>query len=388
MPAVRPVRLAALTLALSFVLGLAACGTFRGAGDAALVDPAASPETRALFHSLRDLAPDAVLFGHQDAVAYGVTWEGEEGRADVRDVTGAYPAVYGWDVGHLELGAEANLDGVRFDDMARWILAAYARGGVNTVSWHMDNPVSGGSSWDTTAAVRAILPGGARHALYLTWLDRFADFAGGLRVGPLARFGLGERVPILFRPFHEMTGSWFWWGGANTTPEDYVALWRFTVEYLRDERGLDNLLYVYSPDVFETEADYLAHYPGDDYVDVLGLDDYYDVGRADGTADLTRRLATLVTLAEARGKLAALTETGVEGVPRDDWWTGVLLRGIKADPVARRIAWVLAWRNANAARSPGHHYAPYPGHPSAPDFVRFYEDPFVLFGDELPPLYE
>lgn len=368
--------------------GLAACGTFRGPDHAALVDPDATAETRALFLNLRRLAPEAFLFGHQDAVAYGVTWSGEEGRSDVRDVAGAYPALYGWDVGHLERGGPDNLDGVPFDDMARWILAAYARGGVHTISWHMDNPVTGGSSWDTTSAVRAVLPGGARHALYLTWLDRFADWAGRLRVGPLARFGVGEAVPILFRPFHEMNGSWFWWGGASTTPEDYRALWRFTVDYLRDERGVDNLLYVYAPDVFETEADYLRYYPGDDYVDVLGLDDYYDVGREGGAPDLTRRLRVLVTLAEARGKLAALTETGVQGMPRPDWWTGVLLQAIEADPIARRIAWVLVWRNANARRSPGHYFATYPGQASADDFVRFYERPGVLFEDELPDLYE
>jgi hypothetical protein len=57
----------------------------------------------------------------------------------------------------------------------------YRRGGVITLSWHLHNPASGGSSWDTTAAVRQVLPGGDKHALYMSWLSRVADFIGSLR---------------------------------------------------------------------------------------------------------------------------------------------------------------------------------------------------------------
>jgi mannan endo-1,4-beta-mannosidase len=102
----------------------------------------------------------------------------------------------------------------------------------------------------------------------------------------------------------------------------------------------------------------------------------------------TRRLRHIVELAEARGKIAALTETGVEAVPDSLWWTGTLLAGIESDSVARRIAWVLVWRNANFEREHRYHFfAPYPGHPSAADFVRFHQDSLVRFEDELPDLY-
>ncbi len=216
---------------------------------------------------------------------------------------------------------------------------------------------------------------------------------GGLKTGPLAWLGIGRPVPIILRPFHEHTGSWFWWGAAQTEPEEYVALWRFTVEYLRDEKGLHNLLYAYSTDVFADEAHYLERYPGDAYVDIFGYDDYQALRTDTTVALMTERLRQLVTMAEARGKLAALTETGLEGVPDPTWWTGRLLRAIENDPVARRIAYALVWRNANAdvraatGQSTTHFFAPYRGHASAPDFVRFKEDPFVLFGDELPDLY-
>ncbi|MDX1430320.1 MAG: glycosyl hydrolase, partial [Rhodothermales bacterium] len=302
---------------------------------------------------------------------------------DVHDVTGAYPAVYGWELGDLENGVAANLDTVNFKEMQGWIREGYRRGGIITISWHMDNPQSGGSAWDTTRAVHTIVPGGRNHDLYLTWLDRFVEFVGGLKTGSFSWLGIGKPVPIIFRPFHEHTGSWFWWGKDNVTPEEYVRLWRFTIEYLRDKKGLHNLIYAYSTDVFDTEEEYLEHYPGDDYVDILGYDDYHSLRSDETVSEMTERLRKLVLLAEARGKIAALTETGSEGVRDPHWWTNRLLRAVESDPIARRIAWALVWRNANFK----HHYAPYAGHPSASDFVAFYQSPFVLFGDKLPDLY-
>jgi mannan endo-1,4-beta-mannosidase len=297
-------------------------------------------------------------------------------------VAGSYPAVYGWELGDLERGADENLDGVRFADMQRWIREGHARGGVITIGWHMNNPVSGGNAWDTTRAVAAVLPGGRRHEVVTDWLDRFADFLEPLRAAD------GTPIPVVFRPYHEMTGSWFWWGRNHATPEEYVALWRFTVRYLRDEKGLRNLLYAYSTDVFDAEERYLERYPGDAYVDILGYDDYQALRTDETVPDMTRRLRMLVEMAEGRGKIAALTETGLEAIPHDTWWTGRLLRAIEADPVARRIAYVLVWRNANREHDrPDHYYAPYPGHPSAEDFVRFHAQPFVLFEDDLPAMY-
>jgi mannan endo-1,4-beta-mannosidase len=346
-----------------------------------LVDPNATAETRGLFANLQRLAPDHLLFGHEDALAYGVHWIDEPGRSDVREVAGSFPAVYGWDVGHLEIGAEANLDNVNFGRMREWIVEGYRRGGMSTISWHLNNPVSGGGSWDTTRAVYAIVPGGSHHPLYREWLDRLADFMLSLRAD-------GELVPIVFRPFHEMSGSWFWWGERHATPEEYRQLWRFTVEYLRDVRGVNNLLWAYSTDVFDSRERYLHWYPGDEYVDVLGFDDYHSVRTPATRGALVQRLRTVVGLAEERNKVAALTETGVERVPDPRWWTQTLLAAVRSDPVAQRIAWVLVWRNANHEHDrPNHYYAPYPGHPSAEDFVRFRHDPFVLFEDDLPNLY-
>jgi len=353
-----------------------------------LVDPQATAETQALFTNLQRLARDHVLFGHQDDLAYGVQWSLEAGRSDVRDVSGSYPAVYGWDLGRLELESSANLDNVEFDRMRAWIIEGYERGGVNTLSWHLDNPVSGGNAWDTTRAVTEVLPGGARHEQYRQWLDRVARFFTSLRARD------GQLVPVIFRPFHEMSGFWFWWGARHAAPEEYRQLWRFTVEYLRDVKGARNVLWAYSTNSLRDfqRDQYWTWYPGDEYVDVIGFDDYgtlqQDTTRGDAVATLAADLRWLVEQAEARGKIAAFTETGYETIPDSTWWTRKLLAAIRADPVAQRIAWVLVWRNANRQLDrPDHYYAPYPGHPSAADFVRFRRDPLILFEDELPDLY-
>jgi mannan endo-1,4-beta-mannosidase len=270
--------------------------------------------------------------------------------------------------------------------LAAWIAEGYARGGVITMSWHANNPVTGRDAWDTTQAVAQLLPGGAYNARYAAKLDTVAEFFRNLR--GRGRDGRETPIPVVFRPFHETTGGWFWWGARHATPGEYRALWRFTVEYLRDRRQVHNLLWAYSTDVFDSTAAYLERYPGDDYADVLGFDDYQSV-RSPATRDvLRRRLRDVVTLAESRGKIAALTETGVEAIPDSTWWTGTLLPAIEGDSVARRIAWVMVWRNANDATDRKHHFfAPYPGQASAADFARFRASPFVRFEDELPDLY-
>ncbi len=344
--------------------------------DAGPVDEKATRKTRALFHNLRQIASAGVLFGHQDDLAYGVSWKAEEGRSDVRDVCGDYPAVFGWDVS--KLGQRPfNIDTVDFEMMKEWIRRGYKMGSVITIGWHMDNPVTGGDSWDNTPAVSAVLPGGARHEFYKQKLDLFAGFVKDLKVG------LWTKIPIIFRPFHEHTGSWFWWGRGNTSAEEYIALWQFTVDYLKDEKGLHNLLYAYSTDVFDSRNDYLEFYPGDDYVDIIAYDDYHSIRSVETMPDFTRRLSEIVALADEKQKVAALSETGLESIPVNDWFTNILLKGIKQDPEASRVAYLLVWRNANA----GHHYAPYKGHGCSDDFMKFYRDPFTFFAGDLPDMY-
>lgn len=193
-----------------------------------------------------------------------------------------------------------------------------------------------------------------------------------------------ERVlPVLFRPFHEHTGSGFWWGEAQCTPDEYKALWRFTVEYLRDVKGVHNLLYVYSPDLYRDAEHYTERYPGDEWVDVLGLDAYHRPQDWDFLSGGERMLSTLQQLGREHGKPTAFTETGLEGIPDTAWWTRRLLPVIRG----KGLSYVLVWRNAHDR--PTHFFGPWHGHASEPDFRKFAanrEQP-VLFESQLPDMY-
>lgn len=344
--------------------------------EISVVDPGATKETKYLFSNLAVLSGNHLLFGHQDTTAYGVGWWDEDRRSDINDVCGSFPAVYGWDVGQLELGSHNNLDGVNFERMRFWIRAAYTRGGISTISWHSTNPVSGGGASDVSKAVSHILPGGAHHDEYRARLDRLARFFKSLRAVT------GNSIPIIFRPFHENTGSWFWWGKDHCTPTEFISLWQFTVEYLRDKKGVHNLLYAYSPDSSPSDSrtEYMRRYPGDHYVDVLGFDDYA-VFRGGDTANGLKWLRMVVELAHEKNKVSAITELGLD-LGNEHCWTD-FLNAVKSDLIARDVAWMLVWRNASTS----HFFAPYPGHVSAPDFVQFQNDPYTMFESDLPDMY-
>ncbi len=357
---------------------LLACGvTFPAEPEP--TDPLATAETKALYRNLCEVTQKGILLAHQDTLAYGVGWKAgaNDFDSDVHRVCGRFPAVFGWDLGHI--GTPANIDGVPFENMKVWIARGYARGGVNTISWHARVPGSIESSWTRKKVVVRLLPGGDLHQTWQTKLDEVAVFLADLK-GPG-----GEPVPVIFRPFHEHNGSWFWWGAEWCTPDEYKQIWRFTIDYLRKTRGLHNIITCYSPDRFKSAEEYLERYPGDDVVDILGHDNYGDLRSSDTIEQARRALVTVVALAEERNKLAAFTETGVgQGERNANWWTDILLDVVNASPQTRKLAWVLVWRNADRRQN----YAPFPGAATVEDFKAFEADPFTLFLEDLPPMYK
>ncbi len=335
-----------------------------------LSDKNATKRTKRLYTNMTKMVNDsAVMFGHQDDLAYGVGWRNIKDKSDVHSTVGDYPSVFGWDLGHIEVDSTRELDGIPFVDLRNYIKQAYKMGGISTISWHLNNPVSGGSAWDTTAAVSQILPGGEQHDKFISWIDKVADFGLSLKSG-----FWGKKIPVIFRPYHEHTGKWFWWGDGNCTADEYKALWRMTVDRLR-ERGVDNFIYAYSPDNFKSKEHYMDFYPGDDYVDILGHDLYHRLQVPDSTNLFIEKLNThfqiISELAQEHNKLIAFTETGLEMVSMPDWWTNVLWQGIKN----HKVAYVLVWRNGR----PNHFYAPFPNQASAADFQKFYENERVYF---------
>jgi len=341
-----------------------------------LSDPQADTLAGILFRNLAMLSDDYVLVGHQDALAYGMGWKGDEFRSDINDVCGDFPAVFGWDFGHI--GEPENIDAVPFESMKQWMIEAYKRGGINTVSWHIRNLVSGGDSWDTSSCVNGILPGGESHHAYLEKLDHVANLFASLKTGE------GDLIPVLFRPYHEMNGDWFWWCRKSCTTEEYKALFQFTVNYLRKRKHLHNLIIVYSTDVFSTVEEYLNYYPGDDYVDVLGFDDYQSLVKKETTHGTVAMLEILDAIGKEKSKLITISETGVETIPDATWFTKLVLPTLKTNNATMKASWILFWRNGR----PDHFYGPHPAHPSTEDFVKFKEDNITVFMSDTEGIYE
>ncbi|NCU02987.1 MAG: beta-mannosidase [Chitinophagaceae bacterium] len=342
-------------------------------------DVAATAATKMLYKKLHALQQQQIIFGHQDALAYGVGRKNAAGNSDIKIVAGDNPGMYGWDIGHLELDSTKNLDGVSFTKMKQYIQQGYKRGAVITISWHLRNPLTGGSAWDTThGTVTSILPGGSKHELYKTWLDRVAVFMNSLKNEK------GEMIPVLFRPFHELTGNWFWWCKNTNSTEEFKQLWIFTVDYLRQQKNIHHLLYVYNTANFSSEAEFLERYPGDAYVDVLSFDQYQHEAKEQKAVfiqSMRTKLSMLSAIATTKNKLGALAETGFESVPDDAWWTGTLWPVLKDFS----LSYVLVWRNHGYMPSTNkmHYYAPYKGQQSAEDFRKFYRNPKILFEKKL-----
>ncbi|AZI20323.1 glycoside hydrolase family 26 protein [Chryseobacterium taklimakanense] len=235
-----------------------------------LSDPDATPETVKLYENLVKAQKKGYFVGHQDDLAYGVYWKYQDGRSDVKEVVKDFPAVYGWELGDLELGHDKNLDGVPFDKMKEFIKEGHQRGGIITLSWHPNNPVTGKNAWDpSNKSISEILPNGSKHELFKTYLDKVSDFLTDLKDKN------GKPIPVLWRPWHEHTGTWFWWGVNSASDEEYKAFFKFTLDYLRKTKNLHNLISVYNTGTeFNSPEEYLKRYPGDDYVDMFSFDAY------------------------------------------------------------------------------------------------------------------
>ena len=334
-----------------------------------------------LMKQLFTLAEEGkIAYGHQDDPPYGHAWKVEDwetdplDRSDVKDVTGYYPLVMGFDLGDIEHGASENLDGVPFGLIRKAALQHIARGGIVTLSWHPDNILTGGDAWDVSSdqVVKSVLPGGEKHTEFMEWLRRGADFVESL----------GD-VAVIFRPWHENTGSWFWWGAKLCTTQEFIELFRMTWVYFVKDRGLTNLVWCYSPDGWASDIEgYMERYPGDEFVDLLGLDTYaYTEYESKESAVrfmecLKTDLASLNAVCVEHKKPMCLSETGLEGIPDPKWWTEVLYPAVKDFP----ITYLLTWRNA--WDKPGHFYAAWKGFENEADFKAFAElDQIVFLGE-------
>ena len=183
-------------------------------------------------------------------------------------------------------------------------------GGLVTISNHANNPWTGGSSHDVTIRdfEELITPGTPVYDVWMAELDKLAAGLAQLR---------DAGVVVLWRPFHEMTfNRTFWWdiGAHPGDPEPFKDMWRHMFNYFTYEKGLNNLLWVYSTANSDTWNRVDIAYPGDEYVDIVGIDVYSDGVEIRGDG-YSRMLAI--------GKPFALTEVGPQ--TRDGSYDNMIL---------------------------------------------------------------
>ena len=297
----------------------------------------------------------------------------ERDSSDVKNVCGDYPAIMGFDLGGIEMGDQKNLDSVPFTRMTEEIIAHHLRGGIVTLSWHPRNPVTQkfpeGTAWDVrdSAVVKKILTDSLTHEKFEGWMQRVSDFLATLKTAD------GKKVPVIFRPWHENSGSWFWWGEKLCSVDEYKALWNLLQDKLKAD-GFDNLVWSYSPGCQDnlTAERLLDRYPGDDRVDMIGLDGYQWVPEEKDIfiARTKQNLQVLCEVAQAHGLIPAMTETGMKNLTQPDWWSTTLLPAVQDYP----ISYLLTWRNYKEEW-----FGPSTSKPDAPSFIAFYNADKTLF---------
>ena len=223
-----------------------------------LTDPQATSETKSLMSFLVDYYGMQVLSGQQDMVEINYIYS----------VTGKKPAIGVFDLieyspSRIEHGSNPT------DQVESWISWANTGGGMVSLSWHWNAPTDlidepnhewwrGFYTHATTFDINAVLadPCGTRYQLVLRDLDAIAL--------QLKKFR-DANLPVLWRPLHEASGGWFWWGAKGPGP--FIELWQLMHDRFVNYHGLHNLIWVY------TVGD-SAWYPGDDYVDIASMDIY------------------------------------------------------------------------------------------------------------------
>jgi len=205
--------------------------------------------------------------------------------------TGEWVAMVGGEYG----GARTPL---QISDENQVLIDHWNAGGLVSITYHANNPWTGGSAWDLSSRdlVELLTPGTAANRVWMMELDKVATGLAELR---------DAGVVVLWRPFHEATFvRVFWWdsGAHPGNSQPFINLWQHMFDYFTYTKGLDNLLWVYSAGNNDSYNPVLEDmYPGDGYVDIVGIDIYNDTVYIGGSA--YQKLLGL-------GKPFALTEFG------------------------------------------------------------------------------
>lgn len=240
------------------------------------------------------------LSGHGILTGQHTKTRGMEELRHIEEITGKQPALLGFEL--LSYSPNINYWDTDEECMAEvadnygtlrqaWEWAA--RKGVITMTWHWFSPLGGrGKSFFTKQtdfdAAKALMDGTPENRALLSDMDMMAALLRPFR---------DAGVPILWRPFHEGDGDWFWWGAKG--PETVKGLYRLMFDRFTNLHHLDNLIWVWNSPA-------PACYPGDDVVDVISRDMYPPAHEHGAQMDKLRELQHLT----AQPKLALIGETG------------------------------------------------------------------------------
>lgn len=307
------------------------------------VDPQATPEAQRLLAWLVSESGKHILSGQQD-----LTWNDRiDMVARVKAITGKEPALVGYDF----LNYHGSADGGSGRRQTEEAIAWWNRGGLVAFCWHWRVGTSKQFYTNQTEfRIPAVTDTKAWAALNVD-LDVIA--------GELKKLQ-DAGVPVLWRPLHEASGGWFWWGASG--PEPYKRLWNHVYDRLVNVHGLHNLLWVWN-------GQHDAWYPGDETVDIVGWDIYGNDKEYYAYPD-TWLLAQSIPRNEA--KLVTMSENGPIPDPE-------LL-------ISQKVpwSWFMTWNDGDKGKPADDFF-------SGPKFMddefkkRVYNHPYVLTLDELPP---
>jgi mannan endo-1,4-beta-mannosidase len=353
------------------------------------VDLSAGAETKILYQRLQNQARDPsaqIIYGQQNAFTEGrgwtvqssATYPGGLPESDLHKVIGKNPGVIGYDFLLISDWNE--------DLTLRQMREIHRRGGIITLSWHMPNFKADGTdtnAWETSGStVKQILGDEAFRAVFFSKYDRLIPFLKKI-----------PEVPILFRPWHEHNFGWFWWGADHCSASEYKEFWKLSAKRLQ-EAGIHNLLYAYSPS--NVLNDYLDRYPGDLWVDLLGVDQYFFPQAGEGAPQDLESLKSwkggvyqLMQISNAHDKIPAITEIGNESLSIPEFWNRYFFDPISRDGLREyslehgmpetplKPAYALTWRNDSSSAT--HYFSPFPGQAQNPGFLNLVEHGFLEF---------
>ncbi len=242
-------------------------------------------ETNRLFHYLMDDFGNNI---HSGTMSLDAIEEAEWLYAQ----TGKYPALIGLDfMNHTR-------DWVWFDKtiLVNEAINWYNSNGLVAICWHWRDPSRNTDEFYTSNTdfdVSKISDTtSAEYSAMVNDIDIVAGYIKELQ---------DSTIPFLFRPLHEASGEWFWWGAKG--PEPCKTLWRLMFDRLVNYHGLKNMIWVWTTDV---KVDNMDWYPGDEYVDILGVDIYA------GNGDFSSQILTFNKVKEDFNgkKLITLSENG------------------------------------------------------------------------------